>query len=291
MRILIFFIIVIFVRLHGFTQNFNAIEYKNDANNAYELAIGDSSYREAIKYLNGLKKKYGFLYGEEYALKSYCFKMLSKSKKSAQNVGLLWSNLVLDWSYLFDIKEITPPNLIAGFSDKEMKIVNKSYERFKKLPKHEKADSIWVEIEKLLERDQEYRMKEPFESEKVRIADSLNYLDFKNIVLKYGYPGESFSFGGKCTRATILIVHFSDYPLFFNEFDPILLNEVKAGRMPPSDYLKWLDRHIYREQNKSLYAFFYPPKTEKPSDEEIKLNRLKFGVVTSYPIPSKEWSR
>ncbi len=291
MRILIFFIIVISARLHGFTQNFNAIEYKNNANNAYEMAIRDSSFREAIKYLNGLKKKYGFLYGEEYALKSYCFKMLGKSKKSAKNVGFLWSNLVLDWNYLFEINEISPPNLIAGFSKNEMKIVNKSYDNFQTLPKHEKADSIWVEIEKLLDRDQEYRMKEPFEREKVRFADSMNYLEFKNIVLKYGYPGESFSYGGKCSRANVLIVHFADYPLFFNEFDPILINEVKAGRMPPSDYLRWLDRHVHREQNKSLYAFFYPPNTEKSSNEEIRLNRLKFGVVTSFPIPSKEWAK
>ena len=56
-------------------QSFDHIAYKQEVSPAYEMAIKEKKYAESLQKLEAVNKKYGMLYGEDYRLQAYCYKM------------------------------------------------------------------------------------------------------------------------------------------------------------------------------------------------------------------------
>jgi len=272
-------------------NNCNFIKYKKSCNKSYVDALKNSEYQKAIKGLEKVQKKYGFLSGEEFMLKAYAYKKLGNSLKCAENVKLAWSNYSVDWNYLFEISELLPNIIGENFNDDEKLLVNEGYKNFAKLRKSPFADSILNIIRHMDSTDAAIRNKyEENKSENNRIEivriDSLNGLKFKKIVDTYGFPGETFSPGNSsaCFR---LILHFADYPTCFKQMNSKFIKEVKKGRMAPSLYLYWLDRHLFSSSKKSKYGMYLAPNANDNSKLKVNRKRLKYGVNYGFPIPPK----
>ncbi|MBL1280710.1 MAG: hypothetical protein COA33_010575 [Fluviicola sp.] len=271
----------------------NYITYKKSCNKAYVAAIKDSAYLKAIKHLEKVQKKYGFLTGEEYMLKAYAYKKLNNSLECAENVKLAWSNYSLDFSYLFEIPELRPNIIVENFNEAEKLLVNEGYENFAKLKKSPVADSIMGVIDSMGNIDAEVRDKfnedkSEINRAKMILIDSLNGIKFKKIVLTYGFPGEKF-YPGKSSSSFILLLHLADYPIYFKQMSPIFLKEVKAGRMSPTMFLYWLDRHLFSSQKPSKYLMSLPPGTEMETNPKVDKRRLKFGVNYGFPNPHNKF--
>ena len=71
---------------------------------------------------------------------------------------------------------------------------------------------------------------------------------------------------------------------------PVFLKEVTEGRMPPSHYALWLDRHystVYLPQPYGMLAI--PGKTNfsEGQKQEIIANRLKIGLIKNCLMPTR----
>lgn len=275
-------------------KSVNYISYKKACNKAYIATIKDSNYQQAINHLEKVKSKFGFLASEEYMLKAFAYKQLNNSLQCAENVKLAWSNYSVDYSYLSEIPQLNPQRIGIGFNESENKLVFEGYDNFALLDKNPHADSIELVLAEMDSLDQLYRTTPESEitaeiSRKIQLIDSLNGIKFKQIVLEFGFPGEQFS-PGRSAGILGLILHFSDYPDYFEEMNLIFLNELKQGRMSPTYYLFWLDRHTFRETGKSLYAMYVTNGTKLDKQSKINKRRMKFGLNYGFPIPPKALS-
>lgn len=273
-------------------EEINYIKYKQDCNKAYLFALQDSNYQKAIDHLEGVHKKYHFLAAEEYLLKAYAYKEHGNSLLCAENVKLTWSNYAFDFSYIFEIPALSPSAMVKGFNDEEQILMNEGYANYSKLSKHPHADSIIAKLTFMDSIDRIARDQFELDStswEKVKQMDSLNGIEFKKIIEQYGFPGEHF-YPGQSSTCFRLLVHFADYPAYFKSMDPILYNEVKNGRMSPTYYLFWLDRHIFNTEGKSMYGMIVPPGTKLDKHSKIMKRRLKFGLNYGFPLPPKALS-
>jgi hypothetical protein len=84
------------------------------------------------------------------------------------------------------------------------------------------------------------------------INDSINYVEFIDILNRYGYVANT-----KKNKITILGVfllhHIEKYKVEY--LYPLLLKEVEAGRMPPLEFAKWYDRYLLQVcKKKTLYG-------------------------------------
>ena len=88
----------------------------------------------------------------------------------------------------------------------------------------------------------------------------------------------------------VLLVHSSYNQAFFDEMKPVFLKEVIAGRMPPSHYALWLDRHNSMVRLPQSYGMLAIPGEMDFSElqkQEIIANRLKIGLIKNCSIPTK----
>src|SRR5690606_26269514 len=92
------------------------------------------------------------------------------------------------------------------------------------------------------------------------------------------------------SQTFVLLVHSSYNQDFFDEMNPVLLNEVIAGRMPPSYYALWLDRHYSILDLPQPYGMLALPEnfdlTEKQK-QDMAANRLKVGLIKNCRIPTR----
>ncbi len=274
----------------------NHVEYKQACSQAYSEAIDRLNYRKCLNKLSQIKKQYGKLYCEEYILMAHCYKKMGKQSKSARCLRSAWSTYAYDMVCLDQIPEISLAEINAGFTKKQEQLVQQGYDNFAKL-KRTNTDSLSAVFQAMLDRDQVPRMKfhtgsvidtNAVNREIVQV-DSLNLIQFRNIVYKLGYPGE-WIFPGTVSQVFVLLVHSSYNQAFFDEMQPVFLREVIAGRMPPSHYALWLDRHYSMVRQPQPYGMLaIPGKTDFSESEkqEIKANRLKIGLIENCPIPTK----
>lgn len=224
-------------------------------------------------------------------LKAYAYKQLDSSLLCAENVKWTWSNYAIDFSYLFEIPELMPTRIIENFNENELALMNEGYDNFSKLKKHPSSDSVLAKLESMNEKDRIVRDsmmadRSPENQLATKNVDSLNGIEYKQLILSYGFPGERFA-PGRSSTSFGLILHLADYPEYFEEMNPILLTEVKNGRMSPTYYLYWLDRHIFTTSGKSLYGMYVPPGTKLDKTSKILKRRLKFGMNYGFPVPPK----
>lgn len=274
----------------------NHIDYKVDCDPAYRYAIDELNFRECINQLSKVNRKYGKLYCEEYILMAHCYKKLGKETKSAKTLKKAWSNYGFDMVCLTQIKQIDLGEINNGYTAKQQKFVQQGYDSFAKLNRSN-TDSLKLVLEVMLDRDQVPRMKFYSDSvidtnavnREIVLVDSLNLIEFRNIIYKLGYPGE-WILPGNVSRVFVLLVHSSYNQAFFDEMQPVFLKEVIAGRMPPSHYALWLDRHNSVVDLPQPYGMLaIPGKTDfsEEQKQEIIANRLKLGLIKNCPIPTK----
>ena len=264
----------------------NFIEYKQDCDSAYRLAIYHDKFKESIAWLKEVEKEYDTMFAEEYVLMAYCYKSLGKVTKSAKLLRTAWSHYAFDLNALMYIDEIQPALIMKGYNKRQKRMVNQGFENFGKL-KTDLTDSLAALFNFLSERDQRPRLDSNL-YDSIPIVDSLNLLKFKEIVYKYGYPGENL-LPGVSAVTTLLLTHSTAYPEFMAEMQPVFLNEVKAGHMPPSFYLFWLDRHNEIFNLPKHYGMLDLKEVRNMAEEQKQLvikRRIEYGLVAPFPIPS-----
>lgn len=280
----------------GVSGQINHINYKVDCDPAYRFALDSSDYTKCFSQLSEVKKKYGKLYGEEYILMAHCYKQMGKDTKSAKCLKKAWSTYSFDLVCLDQITQISLAKINEGFSKKQQKLVQQGYDNFAKL-KRSNTDSLMAVLQTMTDRDQVPRMKFNTGSaidtaavnREIILTDSLNLIEFRNIIYKLGYPGE-WILPGNVSSVFVLLVHSSYNQSFFDEMKPVFLQEVSAGRMPPSHYALWLDRHYSMVWQPQPYGMLnVPGKTNFSEAEinEITANRLKIGLIKNCPIPTQ----
>ncbi len=274
----------------------NHIDYKADCDPAYRFALDSSNYKKCFKQLSGVKKKYGKLYCEEYILMAHCYKQMGKNTKSASCLKKAWSTYSFDLVCLDQMTQISLAKINEGFSKKQQKLVQQGYDNFAKL-KRNNTDSLMAVLQTMTDRDQVPRMKFYSDSvidtaavnREIIQIDSLNLVEFRNIIYKLGYPGE-WILPGNVSMVFVLLVHSSYNQAFFDEMKPVFLQEVIAGRMPPSHYALWLDRHYSMVWLPQPYGMLNVPGKTNFSEAQIKeiiANRLKIGLIKNCPIPTQ----
>lgn len=280
----------------GVFGQINHIEYKAACDPAYRFALDSSNYPKCFKQLARVKKKYGKLYCEEYILMAHCYKQMGKNTKSAKNLKKAWSTYSFDFVCLDQIPQISLAKINEGFSKKQQKLVQQGYDNFAKL-KRNNTDSLMTVLQTMTDRDQVPRMKFYTDSvmdtaavnREIILVDSLNLVEFRNIIYKLGYPGE-WILPGNVSMVFVLLVHSSYNQPFFDEMKPVFLQEVIAGRMPPSHYALWLDRHYSMVWLPQPYGMLNVPGKTTFSEaqiNEIIVNRLKIGLIKNCPIPTQ----
>lgn len=275
---------------------FNHIQYKTDCDAAYRTAIDDSNYLKSLSTLSKVEKKYGKLYCEEYILMAYCYKKLGKETKSAKCLRSAWSNYGFDMACLTQIKQIDLGEINRGYTAKQQKLVQEGFKNFAKL-KRSNTDSLMLVLQIMLEADQVPRMKfysdAPIDTiavnREMAQTDSINFIAFKNIIYKLGYPGE-WILPGNSSQVFVLLVHSSYNQSFFDEMKDVLLQEVQEGRMPPSYYALWLDRHhsvTNLPQHYGMLAIKDNLNLSEKQKQDIQSARLKIGLIKNCPIPTQ----
>ncbi len=289
------FLFSIFVNICAYGQ-FNHIQYKIDCDVAYRLAIDSLNYSKSLHQLSKVNKQYGKLYCEEYILMAHCYKKKGKETKSAKCLKKAWSNYGFDMACLDQTPQISLANINKGYSKKQQKLVQQGYDNFAKL-KRGNSDSLMAVLQTMLELDQVPRMKFYTDSiidtlalnREMVLVDSNNLIGFRNIIYKLGYPGE-WILPGTSSQAFVLLVHSSYNQAFFDEMKPVFLKEVIAGRMAPSYYALWLDRHYSTRNLPQPYGMLAIGRASDFSEEEkqkIIENRLKLGLIKNCMIPTQ----
>ena len=289
------FLFCVFVSICSYGQ-FNHIQYKKDCDAAYRFAIDDSNYSKCLGQLAKVNKQYGKLYCEEYILMAHCYKKLGKETKSAKCLKKAWSNYGFDMACLGQVKQIDLGEINKGYTAKQQKLVQQGFDNFAKL-KRSNTDSLMLVLQTMLEADQVPRMKfysdAPIDTAAVNRemaqTDSINLIAFKNIIYKLGYPGE-WILPGNSSQAFVLLVHSSYNQAFYDEMKPVFLKEVIAGRMPPSYYALWLDRHnsvVDLPQEYGMLAVKENLNLSEKKKQDIKAVRLTIGLISNCPIPTQ----
>ncbi|MGV3612692.1 MAG: hypothetical protein ACO1N0_17160 [Fluviicola sp.] len=291
----ILFLVAVFAGFGAYGQ-LNHIEYKADCDLAYRLAIDSLDYPKCLSQLAKVKKQYGTLYCEEYILMAHCYKKKGKETKSAKCLKKAWSNYGFDMACLDQIPQISLDYINKGYSKKQQKLVQQGYANFAKL-KRSNSDSLMAVLQAMLELDQVPRMKFYSDSildtvalnREMAVVDSINLIGFRNIIYKLGYPGE-WILPGNSSQAFVLLVHSSYSHAFFDEMKPVFLKEVIAGRMPPSYYALWLDRHYSTRNLPQPYGMLAIARESGFSElekQKIIANRLELGLIKNCMIPTQ----
>jgi hypothetical protein len=296
MKHFLFFIFTIIFFNISISQIEDHIKYKQQFNSIYLTVFDSSNYKLAIKKISYLEKKFKKLYTEEYILKAYCYHKLGNDFKASKSIKLAWSNHLCDPSTLKQINNYEWVKMVDGFNKIQTKRMHKGFENNKKL-NSQFLDTLNKLTDTILYYDQYYRSllvdvkNDSIETYKLHVKiqfqDSLNIIKFKEIYSKYGFPGEKIS----CffsEKLYVFLLHSADYDWFLDEYSNIFYNDVINGNMPATLYLIWLDRNKTSKNEKVQFAMYGNPRkfiATKEEIEEIKNQRLKFGVVNSFRIP------
>ncbi|WP_300666877.1 hypothetical protein [Fluviicola sp.] len=261
------------------------IVYKQEVNLAYLLAIKEAKYPESLQKLEAVKNKYGFLYGEEYRLQSYCYKMLGNDSLAAISLKICWSSPSFDMRTLWYIAELNPAKLMKGFNESEIAVVHEGFDNSVKIcPKN--ADSLYQVFEKLSIDDQNVRNewlanREAFQY-KIDSVNQAHESFIENYVLKYGYPGEK-QLQFKDAEVWLILIHSSDGKEFYERMKPIFLEEVRKGNMSPIYFANFVDQHQFYNKLPSVYQSLvydnHPYVNTEAERLQISKNRHEIGLV------------
>jgi hypothetical protein len=266
-------------------QSFDHIVYKQEVNQAYELAIKQANYTESLRKLETVKKNYRMLYGEDYRLQAYCYKMLGNDSLAALSLKTCWSVPSFDMRTLWYVAELDPGKLMKGFNEHENQVVNEGFDNaMENRPKN--ADSLLKVFDKLTVEDQDVRNEWIGNEEAFQYKiDSVNHAHeafIENYVRKYGYPGEKqlqFMDWG----VWLILAHSSGNEEFYQRMKPVFLEEVRKGNMSPTYYANFVDQHQFYYKLPSVYQSLvydnHPYINTEEERKQISKNRYEIGLM------------
>ena len=269
------------------STSFDHILYKQEVNQAYLLAIKDANYTGSLQKLEVVKKKYGMIYGEDYRLQSYCYKMMGNDSLSALSLKTCWSSPSFDMKTLWYVDQLQPVKLMKGFSESEIAIVEEGFDNAAKM-RPINADSLYKIFEVQSEEDRLVRDALSADPENKEIhfrIDSLNrkheaYLEY--FTRNYGYPGEKkLQFAESVVW--VILIHSSGNEDFYQRMKPVFLEEVRKGNMSPWMFANFVDQHQFYNKLPSIYqSLIYTNKpyvNTKEEREQISQNRFEIGLL------------
>ena len=152
-------------------------------------------------------------------------------------------------------------------------------------------------INYFLAKDQDYRkvfvdsIKAYFDEESeeyksywqlVEKNDSIVQVEFLEYIKANGYPGNHRCGTG---LATVILQHINDELL--DDFDTVLLEEIKKGNIYPYYYGSMMDRANCRLNGKAFYNADRVTESCTPSNEQILKNRVSAGLSPFFQGPRK----
>lgn len=266
-------------------QSFDHIVYKQEVNQAYLLAVKEAKYTESLRKLETVKKKYGMLYGEDYRLQSYCYKMLGNDSLTALSLKTCWSVPSFDMRTLWYVAELDPVKLMKGFNEFENQLVNEGFDNSAKL-RPGNADSLKAVIDSMSYWDHFYRDQWLTDKGNVHFQaqlDSINHINeqlLEDLVRRIGFPGENkLQYAESCIW--FVLVHSAGNEAFFQRMQPVFLNEVRIGNMSSWMYASWVDQYHFYKQLPTVYNTQVGFKNDftKSELEQISKNRYEIGLV------------
>ncbi len=266
-------------------QSFDHIAYKQEVSPAYEMAIKEKKYAESLQKLEAVNKKYGMLYGEDYRLQAYCYKMTGNNSLAAQSLKTSWSSLSFDMRTLWYVAQLDPGKIMEGFSEAENALVYEGFDNSAKIrPKN--ADSLIAVIDSMTYWDQFFRTRlndSPEDQKVIAELDSMNRTNealLEKMVRNIGFPGEKKLQFSEFSIWFVL-VHTAGNESFYQRMKPVFLQEVRIGNMSPWIFANWVDQHQFYKKLPTIYNTQVGLKTAfTPQEaEEIRKNRFEIGLM------------
>lgn len=266
-------------------QSFDHIAYKQEVNPAYEMAIKEKKYAESLQKLEAVNKKYGMLYGEDYRLQAYCYKMTGNNSLAAQALKTSWSSLSFDMRTLWYVAPLDPGKIMEGFTEAENALVYEGFDNSAKIrPKN--ADSLIAVIDSMTYWDQFFRTRlndSPYDQKAISELDSMNLVNealLEKMVRNIGFPGEKKLQFSEISIWFVL-VHTAGNESFYERMKPVFLQEVRIGNMSPWIFANWADQHQFYKKLPTIYNTQIGLKNDftKKELEEITKNRFEIGLM------------
>jgi len=266
-------------------QSFDHIVYKQEVNQAYELAVNQGNYTESLRKLETVKKNYRMLYGEDYRLQAYCYKMLGNDSLASISLKTCWSVPSFDMRTLWYVAELDPAKLMKGFNEYENQLIQEGYDKaMENRPKN--TDSLLRVFAQLTKEDQDVRNEWVEDSKAFQYKiDSVNRAHeafLEEYVRKYGYPGEK-QLQFMDWEVWLVLAHSSGNEAFYQHMKPLFLEEVRKGNMSPTYYANFVDQHQFYNKLPSVYQSLvydnHPYVNTKTEREQISRNRFEIGLM------------
>jgi hypothetical protein len=266
-------------------QSFDHIVYKHEVNQAYELAINQGNYTGSLQKLETVKKNYRMLYGEDYRLQAYCYKMLGNDSLAALALKTCWSVPSFDMRTLWYVDQLQPTKLMKGFNEAEIAIVNEGFDNAAMIrPKN--ADSIIRVFTVKSEEDRLVRDALNADPENKVIQNQIDFLNrehesfLENYIRMYGYPGEK-QLQFIDSEIWVILIHSSGNEEFYQRMKPVFLEEVRIGSMSPWMFANFVDQHQFYNNLPSVYQSLTNQRYVNTKEErkQISKNRNDIGLV------------
>lgn len=268
-----------------FGQHFDHLVYKQKINKAYELAINEQAYSRALACTDSVLVEYGMLYGEDYLLRSYCYKSLGNDTLAAFALRTAWLSPTFDFRTTWYIEVLEPMSIQMGFNAYQLSLVQYALDHYDSV-RPSKQDSLLSIFRKMSETDHWVRDKnsqDPSNEKWIYAIDSANrahevFLD--DYIQCCGFPGEK-QLGFSDAEIWFVLIHTAGNEAFFERMKSVFLEEVRKGNMSPFYYANWVDQHQFYNRLPSIYNT--PTATRIPlTDEQLKQvarNRFEIGLV------------
>lgn len=256
-------------------QNFDHIKYKQAVNVAYEQAINEHKFQDALTTLDQVEKVYHQLFCEDYLLKAYCYKSMKQDTLAALALKQGWSTPSFDMRTMWYVRAIDYAISWDGYNDYQKSLIQEGFDNNAKIDRPFR-DSLHILLENMTNFDHLCRDENFKDTANVywqNAIDSSNLAHqafFENIVKTLGFPGERL-LGGYDFDVWFILVHTAGNEAFYQRMKPIFLEEVRKGNMSPFMFATWVDQHQFYNRLPNIY--------NTPNANQIKLTAEQLEAV------------
>ncbi|NBL64775.1 hypothetical protein GV828_06120 [Flavobacterium sp. NST-5] len=164
---------------------------------------------------------------------------------------------------------------LSGWNSSDLKLFSEKYRKKIKI-------DIRKQVAEIMRRDQEVRLIEHIDIEKLREVDNVNDFTLRNIIKKYGFPHKGVIGGSGFDENYVnlggFFKHVADSS-FFNFYLPILTDLSKKGKCEPSLFTGRVDRKLINEKKKQLYGSYRDDDYKlMPLIDEKKVDSVRKSV-------------
>lgn len=274
------FLLILAIPIFGYAQPkswFEANKPYFDLINKAEFEIMESDFVTSHRYYSEAFEKYQSSYADDY------FNALVISiKVSDETLAYVCANRLAEMGICLEFCEAQP--FLKQHKVKWEELIAKVAN-----PKQEKNEYRGI-IEQMLNDDQDIRMDKSYTLEKLKNLDSIRYVDFRELIDKYGFPSAE-KIGIKCSSsnrdihpnpADILMNHFTRWQ--FPGIDTILVNALASGDLHPNEYAQFasqclaLSIYYYNDPIAIMGNEFYVVNLNDSIKAEVDISRQKIGL-------------